>query len=526
MAAALHFDSHKTLGDLLPSSLFPHLSTAHAALPVNGLAIDSRSVRSGDVFLAYPGENVDGREFIEQAITRGAIAVIAEIGFDRSDLSVPIIQIAQLRDQVSVIADRFYDAPSAEMRLVGVTGTNGKTSCSQLIAQALRLLGKPCGVIGTLGNSLSAVELQKNTGSGLTTPDPIALQMQLAQWRDKNVQHTAMEVSSHGLVQGRVNGIHFCGAVFTNLTRDHLDFHGTMAEYGAAKARLFEMRGLEFAVINRDDAFGVELINKIGTRLQVLGFSVQESGSMRDDKAAIAIRSAEFHAHGVSAIVKTPWGDIALRSHLLGDFNLSNLLAVIGVLGQLGVAPADISALLPQLDPIAGRMQRVAAETDIEVVVDYAHTPDALAHALAASRRHCRGQLWCVFGCGGDRDAGKRPLMGEVAARLADRIVLTSDNPRSENPQTILDQIVAGIDAAHAIKVVRESDRAAAISFVVRHAQAGDMVLLAGKGHEDYQLVGREIRPFNDVMVARAALLSRDCGASSAIAGGAGGIEW
>jgi UDP-N-acetylmuramoyl-L-alanyl-D-glutamate--2,6-diaminopimelate ligase len=228
--------------------------------------------------------------------------------------------------------------------------------------------------------------------------------------------------------------------------------------------------------------------------------------------AAIKIKSAEFHAHGMHASVQTPWGEIALRSHLLGDFNLSNLLAVIGVLGQLQIKPADIAALLPQLDPIAGRMQRVAAAADIEVVVDYAHTPDALEHALAASRRHCRGQLWCVFGCGGDRDAGKRPLMGALAARLADRVVLTSDNPRGENPQRILDQIAAGVDLSQAASVMIESDRATAISLAIRSAQPGDMVLLAGKGHEDYQLIGAEIRPFNDVMVARAALLARAAG--------------
>ncbi len=510
MAAALHFDSHKTLGELLSQTVL--LSAAHAALPVTGLAIDSRSVRSGDVFLAYPGESVDGRQFIEQAVARGAVAVIAEQGYGRADLPVPVIQVAQLRDQISAIADRFYDRPSAAMRVIGVTGTNGKTSCTQLLAQALRLLGKPCGVIGTLGNSLTVTEQQKNSGSGLTTPDPIALQAQLAQWRDQQVQHVAMEVSSHGLVQARVNGVRFGAAVFTNLTRDHLDFHGSMAEYGAAKARLFDMPDLEFAVINRDDAFGVELIEKIGERLSVFDYS------MHNIDAAIAVRTAEFHAHGVSAQVKTPWGDIALRSHLLGDFNLSNLLAVIGVLGQLQISAADIAALLPQLDPIAGRMQRVAAEADIEVVVDYAHTPDALEHALAAARRHCLGELWCVFGCGGDRDAGKRPLMGELAARLADRVVLTSDNPRSENPQHILDQIAAGIDAANSAKMIREDDRAAAIGFAVRHAQAGDLVLLAGKGHEDYQLIGREIRPFNDVMVARAALFGRDARA-------VGGIE-
>ncbi|HET8711303.1 MAG TPA: UDP-N-acetylmuramoyl-L-alanyl-D-glutamate--2,6-diaminopimelate ligase [Spongiibacteraceae bacterium] len=518
MAAALHFESHKTLGDLLPG-----VAAALAALPVAGLAIDSRCVRAGDIFLAYPGESADGRLFVDQAVARGAVAIVAESApvtggiSERSDLAVPVIRIPHLREQVSVIAGRFYDLPSAAMNVVGVTGTNGKTSCTQLLAQALRILGKPCGVIGTLGNSLDAIEQNKNLGGGLTTPDPISLQAQLAQWRDLNVQYAAMEVSSHGLAQGRVSGIRFGGAVFTNLTRDHLDFHGTMAEYGAAKARLFDMPELEFAVINRDDEFGVELIKRIGQRLPVLGFSLRDD-ARGNDRAEIAIKSAEYHAHGVRATVKTPWGDIALRSHLLGDFNLSNLLAVIGVLGQLQIAPHDIAALLPQLDPIAGRMQRVAADTDVEVVVDYAHTPDALAHALAASRRHCRGNLWCVFGCGGDRDAGKRPLMGEVAARMADRIVLTSDNPRSENPQHILDQIARGIDTERTAGVTIESDRAAAISFAIRSARAGDMVLLAGKGHEDYQLVGSEIRPFNDVMVARAALMARE-------AGTAGGIE-
>ena len=515
MAAALHFDAHKTLGDLLPGLVAPQ-----AALPVSGLAIDSRRACAGDIFLAYPGENSDGRLFVDQAVARGASAIVAESGFERSDLPIPLIRIPQLREQVSHIADRFYDQPSAAMSVIGVTGTNGKTSCTQLIAQALRLLGKSCGVIGTLGNSLgfasdNKINAQdnKNTGSGLTTPDPIALQAQLAQWRDQHVQYTAMEVSSHGLAQGRVSGMRFRGAVFTNLTRDHLDFHGTMAEYGAAKARLFDMPELEFAVINRDDTFGAALIEKVREHLTVLDYSMHEDASI-----AIAPASAEFHAHGVRATVQTPWGDIALRSHLLGDFNLSNLLAVIGVLGQLQIPSAAIAALLPQLDPIAGRMQRVAADGDIEVVVDYAHTPDALEHALAASRRHCRGNLWCVFGCGGDRDAGKRPLMGAVAARLADSIVLTSDNPRGENPQRILDQIAAGIDVPQAANVMIESDRATAISLAIRRAQPGDMVLLAGKGHEDYQLIGAEIRPFNDVMVARAALLAR-------AAGSAGGSE-
>lgn len=490
MAAPLHSPASKTLGDLLPE-----LGAPSAQLAVAGIAIDSRSVRSGDVFLAYPGERVDGRQFIDQAIAQGAVAVIAESGVERADVSLPLIKIPHLRARVSAIADRFFDRPSQAMRVIGVTGTNGKTSCTQLLGQALRSIGKPCGVIGTLGNSLDG----SITGGGLTTPDPIALQQQLAQWRDQRVEHVAMEVSSHGLVQNRVEGIRFAGAVFTNLSRDHLDFHGDMDAYGAAKARLFALEGVEFAVINRDDAFGAALADRLRATLPVLDYSL-------GGPAAIAVRSAEFHANGVVASVTTPWGELSLRSPLLGDFNLSNLLAVIAVLGKLGFSAAQIQALTPTLRPIAGRMQRVGGNADIEVVVDYAHTPGALEHALQALRRHCTGKLWCVFGCGGDRDRGKRPLMGAVAARLADRVVLTSDNPRSESPAQILNDIRAGITAAD---VVIESDRAAAIAYAIDNAQHGDVILLAGKGHEDYQLVGSETRPFNDVAVARAALFAR-----------------
>jgi len=489
MAAALNLQPGKTLGDLLPELVAPL-----AQLPVAGIAIDSRAVTAGGVFLAYPGERVDGRQFIDQAIANGAVAVIAESGIERTDLAIPLIKIPQLRTRVSAMADRFFDHPSQAMRVIGITGTNGKTSCSQLLGQALRGSGKPCGVIGTLGNSLDGTV----TGGGLTTPDPVALQQQLAQWRDRGVEHVAMEVSSHGLVQGRVNGIRFAGAVFTNLSRDHLDFHGSMDAYGAAKAKLFELPGLEFAVINRDDAFGAALADRLREILPVLDYGIRHD-------AAIAVRNAEFRADGVAATVATPWGQLSLRSHLLGEFNLSNLLAVIAVLGKLGFSADELQALVPTLRPIAGRMQRVGGVADIEVVVDYAHTPDALEQALSALRRHCSGKLWCVFGCGGDRDKGKRPLMGAIAARLADHVVLTSDNPRSENPQQILDDIRAGISG----DVNVESDRAAAVAYAINHAQRGDAILLAGKGHEDYQIIGSETRPFSDVAVARAALFAR-----------------
>lgn len=499
----------KTLGDLLPG-----LTGAHAAHAVTGLALDSRWVRAGDLFLAYPGETSDGRDYIAQAISAGAAAIVVEPGLSSSLstlpvplLPVPLLEVAGLRAQVSAIADRFFDHPSAALSVIGVTGTNGKTSVTQLLGQALRQLGRRCGVIGTLGNSLDG----RVSGGGLTTPDPIGLQQQLADWRDQQVRYVAMEVSSHGLAQARVRGVSFRGAVFTNLTRDHLDFHGTMANYGAAKAALFDAQGLQFAVINSDDAFGRELVQRLRGKLKVVDFSLTEP-------ATISVRDIRFSLGGVRAQLATPWGSIAVNSSLLGDFNLSNLLAVVGVLGELGIGADEIEKIIPSLQPIAGRMERVGnalgndnAEThsDVEVVVDYAHTPDAIEHALVASRRHCQGQLWCVFGCGGDRDRGKRPLMGALAAQLADVCILTSDNPRSENPDAILAEIRQGIPLDAGASVHIEVDRAAAITQAVANARAGDLVLIAGKGHEDYQVIGSERLPFSDIAVARAALQQR-----------------
>jgi len=489
MMAALTSPVTKTLGQLLPG-----VAASWVSLAVTGLALDSRKARPGDLFLAYPGEHSDGRRHAGQAVAAGAVAVCAESGWQAPEFGVPVIECPGLRERVGVIADAFFDHPAAAMNLVGVTGTNGKTSCTQLLGQALRLLGRPCGVIGTLGSSLDGRVLD----GGLTTPDPLALRQQLAGWRDQGVADVAMEVSSHGLMQGRVSGLRFSAAVFTNLSRDHLDFHGTMEAYGAAKARLFEQPGLGCAVINADDGFGRDLAQRLRPRLPVVTFGFGA-------EADVAVLRADYRADGVDATLKTPWGGLDLRSALLGDFNLANLLAVVAVLGQSGIAIADIERVAPQLKPISGRMERVAAFADIDVVVDYAHTPDALEQALVALRRHCHGALWCVFGCGGDRDQGKRPLMGEVAERLADRVVLTSDNPRGENPADILAQIQAGMNGAALV----ESDRAAAIELAIAQAAPGDLVLVAGKGHESYQLVGDETRPFSDIAVAQAALAAR-----------------
>jgi UDP-N-acetylmuramoyl-L-alanyl-D-glutamate--2,6-diaminopimelate ligase len=500
MMAAFELDSTRPLGDLVPGELAAGGDRRLAALPVSGLALDSRKVRPGDLFLAYPGETGDGRDHIDQAIAAGAVAVLVEAGGDQSARQVPVLEIPGLRLEAGRIAARFFEDPSAAMTVVGVTGTNGKTSCTQLLGQALRLAGRPCGVIGTLGNSIDG----SLGGGGLTTPDPLALQGQLALWHAQNVRDVAMEVSSHGLVQGRVNGTHFRGAVFTNLTRDHLDFHGSMENYGAAKAALFDVPGLQFAVLNHDDLFGVALTARLHARVpQVLSFGFAEGATVR---ATAAI----YRADGVDARVQTPWGELQLRSGLLGDFNLSNLLAVVATLGALDIEARTIEAIVPQLQPIAGRMQRLAGAADIEVIVDYAHTPDGLEHALTALRQHCEGQLWCVFGCGGDRDRGKRPLMGALAQKLADRVVLTSDNPRTEDAGEIIAQILAGISLTGMSGAVHvEADRRRAIEFAIANAVAGDVILLAGKGHEDYQLIGLEVRPFSDSAVAGESLSAR-----------------
>jgi UDP-N-acetylmuramoyl-L-alanyl-D-glutamate--2,6-diaminopimelate ligase len=307
-----------------------------------------------------------------------------------------------------------------------------------------------------------------------------------------------MEVSSHGLAQGRVSGIRFRGAVFTNLSRDHLDYHGDMAAYGAAKARLFDSPDLQFAVLNLDDAFGRELGERLAGRLQLLGYSLQRA-------ASLFVQQAHYRGNGVDATVIAPCGRLQLHSTLLGDFNLGNLLAVAAVLEELGFDHTAIEQLVPRLLPIPGRMERVPARADIDVVVDYAHTPDALEQALRALRRHCAGKLWAVFGCGGDRDRGKRPLMGAVAERLADHVLLTSDNPRGEAPRQIVDDIAAGCGRPPLI----ELDRARAIERALLGADAGDCVLLAGKGHEDYQESGGVKRPFSDIDCARSVLARR-----------------
>lgn len=464
-----------------------------AALGVepSGVQIDSRKVRPGDLFLAYPGERHDGRQFIPQAVAAGACAVLWERAGHRwnKTLRLPNLAVSGLRQQAGFIASRFFGEPTKHLWIAGVTGTNGKTSCSHWIAQSLTRLGRRTAVIGTLGSGFpDAIDAMPNT-----TPDAVSLHAQMHRLRAAGAKAVAMEVSSHGLEQGRVNGVSFDVALFTNLTRDHLDYHGSMRAYAEAKARLFAWPELKHAVINLDDEFGVQLASRIDrSRVNVIGYGL--------GKGEIAGHRLDLSTRGLRLEITTPWGAGRLASPVLGAFNAHNLLGVLGVLVTSDVGLDEALGALSQLEPVRGRMQTLRVEGAPLVVVDYAHTPDALEKALETLRALLPqgGRLHCVFGCGGDRDRGKRPLMGEIATRLADRCIITSDNPRSENPRAIIDEIIAGAHANYRI----EEDRAAAILEAISNARPLDVVLIAGKGHESYQEVGSRRLPFDDYEVA------------------------
>ncbi len=477
----------------------------HLGLPLAELTSDSRAVTPGMTFAAYPGAQEDGRRFIPEAIARGAASVLWESeGFAWApEWQVPNQGIAGLRAQISGIAAQLYDEPSRHLWVVGVTGTNGKTSCTHWLAQLLVQAGKPCAVVGTLGNGLLAqLEPALNT-----TPDAIALQQALARYRQQGAVACAMEVSSHGLVQERVAGIAFRGALFTNLSRDHLDYHGTLEAYGEAKALLFDAAGLAFAVINLDDPFGVRLMErmilgtdpKMGSVPKIIGYT-QEGAQAPAGVSVLQARNRDLNTHGLQFQVAGEWGQAEVRAPLMGRFNVSNLLAVMAAALMAGMTLDQVCAGVAHLVAPAGRLERLGGGALPTVVIDYAHTPDALEQALTTLRETVapRRRLICVFGCGGNRDPGKRPLMGEVAARLADLVVLTSDNPRYEPVEAILDEIAQGMDGPF----LRIPERADAIRQAIAAAQSGDVVLIAGKGHETTQEVAGQKLPFSDRAVA------------------------
>jgi UDP-N-acetylmuramoyl-L-alanyl-D-glutamate--2,6-diaminopimelate ligase len=469
------------------------------------LASDSRRCAPGVVFFAYPGESADGRSHIADALARGASAVVWEqSGFAwRPEWRVPNAPVRALKEQAGQLADEFYGRPSEALWVCGVTGTNGKTSCSQWLAALLGSIGRRMGVIGTLGSGFPGAL----TGLANTTPDALELHRMLKEFAAHGARGAVMEVSSHGVVQGRINGVRFSCALFTNLSHDHLDYHQSMDAYAEAKARLFDMPGLETAVLNLDDVLGVQLARKLESRsLNTIGYSLDASavpaGSVRH---FIAARAVEPDADGMTMRLESSWGALETRINQTGRFNAANALGVLGCLVAAGVPFGEGAGLLESLPTVPGRMQRLGGAGMPLVVVDYAHTPDALEKVLQALRPVAQarsGRLVAVFGAGGNRDAAKRPVMGAVAARLADRVVLTSDNPRQEPPLAIIAAIMEGAGGAADV----EADRATAIARAVAEASANDVVLIAGKGHEAYQDIAGERLPFSDAAHARSAL--------------------
>lgn len=474
-----------------------------AGVSATGITADSRRVRPGEIFAAWPGAATDGRRFIDAAVERGAAAVLWDDadGFAPGALPVPAFAAPGLRLLAGHLANLIQGEPSRKLWMCGVTGTNGKTTVSQWIARSLSDLGESCGVIGTLGNGFPG----RLADALNTTPDALELHRLLADFVAQGARAAAMEVSSIGLDQGRVNGARFNAAIFTNLTRDHLDYHGTMEAYAEAKARLFDLPELGTAILNLDDAFGVTLAQRLAARgAEVVGYSL---GAANAGLAGRTLIAEGVHASSTGLGFTLKWAGQRYEMHvrMVAGFNVANLLAVAAALLTRDFAPADILHVLGRLTPPEGRMQLVGGVGEPLVIVDYAHSPDALAKVLDAVRGTATargGQVCCVFGCGGDRDPGKRPMMGEVARQRADRVIVTSDNPRSEDPLKIIAAVAAGA-GPRAESVV---DRAQAIRIAIAEAGANDVVVLAGKGHEPYQEVLGVRVPFSDVEQAKTAL--------------------
>ena len=470
---------------------------------IRGLQIDSRKVQEGDLFIAHPGMHKDGRHYIKEAIDRQAAAVFFDAYNYKISIksSIPLIPIVGLQNRVGEIAARFYGHPTKGLKIIGVTGTNGKTSCTHFIAQVLQSQGTPCAVLGTLGYGFVGNLKKKNC---CTTPDPLQLQQTFAQMRKKGVKAVAMEVSSHGLDQRRVNGVYFNIAVFTQLSRDHLDYHGSMENYAQAKELLFQQMGLSYGVINCDDEFGRYLITKYHKKLMLIGYSMNR---IKDNRVPLVMATTiKTLTQGFLVTIQTPWGRGTLITSLFGRFNIINLLAVLVVLRLSGIPLEKALLELSKLKNVPGRMQLVKYAGGPQIVVDYAHTPNALEEVLISLREHCFGRLICIFGCGGDRDQGKRPRMGAIAERYADQVIVTNDNPRSESPLTIIQDIQAGFKNPQSVIV--ETNRAAAIHNAVQKATVDDIVLITGKGHETTQIIGKEVLPFDDMQEVKKALSS------------------
>lgn len=479
-------------------------------LRIQGLSLDSRRLKQGDLFIALKGLVQDGRRYIPEAIKKGAVAILSDAVQDdkinslfRADQrlsppSVPIIYYSDLRNSLSHIAARFFDDPSRAIPVIGITGTNGKTSCSHFIAQIFSEENKRCGVMGTLGNGL----LPALSATDCTTLDPIQTQEQLFNLKNLGAELVAMEVTSHALTQGRVEALHFHTGIFTNLTRDHLDYHQSMQNYFQAKQRLFTELTPKFSIVNLDDEHGQLLVQELIRRnlpTEIIGYTQNPKKNTENGYSLVSAQSITLDETGIKAVIHSPWGEGTLECPLLGNFNLSNILASLAAVIVQGVPFNDALKAIKNIKTVSGRMVTLGGEKNQpRVVVDYAHTPDALSKVLKALRAHCKGTLWCVFGCGGDRDRGKRSEMAKVVEELSDKIILTQDNPRTEDPNRIMEDIIAGFKNPNATTLQIDQDRRSAISLAVLNANSEDIILVAGKGHEPYQIIGTEKIPFSD----------------------------
>jgi UDP-N-acetylmuramoyl-L-alanyl-D-glutamate--2,6-diaminopimelate ligase len=468
--------------------------------PIVKIECDSRKVDPGDIFLACKGESSSGAEYIEDAVNAGAYAVLmdSDLEGETGTYPVPVIKVDNLSRKAGLIADRFYHYPSAAMNVIGITGTNGKTSIAYFIAQALNAVSEnKAAVIGTLGIGTPA-NLQSSLN---TTPDALTIHRSLSVMRNDDIQHVVLEGSSHALVQHRVEGVNFDTAVFTNLSRDHLDYHGDMETYAEAKRQLFLAKSPANAVINIDDVYGRQLVEDLQGKLKLLGYSVSEQAVVDKTQDHVYGTIKDAGIAKLSIFVQSPWGEGLITSGLTGTFNAGNLLASLAVLCLSEVKFEDAIKLLSSVAAVPGRMECFTKPGRPKVIVDYAHTPDALQKALLSLQDITRGKLICIVGCGGDRDQGKRPLMAKISETYADRVIFTNDNPRNENPETIISQMLAGMADSSSVTVI--PDRAGAIREAIRSASEDDVILVAGKGHETYQEIAGVRSPFNDRQLVR-----------------------
>lgn len=507
MNTAEQLNSNGVLLDLINGLVsLPDPVPSAVNIIATGIQMDSRLLQKGDLFLACFGNNHDAREYINEAVEMGVAAVLAESGGEwqgvRIIQDIAVIAIENLSAKVGKIAARFYSHPSQKLSVIGITGTNGKTSCSQFIAQALANSGFNCGTMGTLGYGVYG----KLKETQLTTPNPVFMQMALAEMAQDGIDPVVMEVSSVGLHQRRVKAVKFDTAIFTNLTRDHLDYHESMEAYGSNKKKLFTTEGLSRAIINLDDPYALSVINAIAPSVDVCTYSLKNSA------ATVYAESLSLTQKGFEARIVTPIGAGTVKGKLFGCFNVSNLLAVVTTLinylpKKRAIDIEQLCELVSRLRSVDGRMEIISDFEEITAMVDYAHTPEGLRSALKGLRDHFSGNIWCVFGCGGNRDKGKRPIMGEIAEAFADRLIIADDNPRNEDGDDIVQHILSGMSNPE--KAIIERNRKKAIAYAIANAEPGDVVVIAGKGHETYQDVGGSRLIFSDANQVRLALQAR-----------------